>query len=187
VSCVQSAYAYAWEYIAHGFKWLINWLTQWAGNELVAISLVVLAGLPLAALFAYVTKIVVPKFAEWYYEETITRRALHYYQGCVGLGFKKSTAVVSVATGVAFCFLVRIAAAVPLRYAPYTVSCLIIAFMGVSVLGFFVSGRVPAGDRARRRYWKRFQSPTITGLLVGVGTLVSDFIVNTMSVFISWL
>jgi hypothetical protein len=88
---------------------------------------------------------------------------------------------------VVFYFLVRIAAAIPFKYLLCTLFGLVIAFAGVSILGFFVSGRVPASDRARQRYWKRFQSPTIAGLVLGVGTIVADFVINSVSILVSWL
>jgi hypothetical protein len=187
VTCNPDTYARLWQWVADGFKWLVSEANGYLGNEQLAVLLVIVAMTPVALLFSYVAKIAVPAIAEWYYEETITRRALHLYQQNIGVGFRRSTAAIAITAGVVFYFLVRIAAAIPFKYLLCTLFGLVIAFAGVSILGFFVSGRVPASDRARQRYWKRFQSPTIAGLVLGVGTIVADFVINSVSILVSWL
>ena|SRR5215813_1457101 len=188
MTCNPDTYTHAWHCVADGFRWLVTKLNGYLGGEQLAILVIIVAMVPLVVLFLYVAKNVVPVIAGWYYDETIRQKARHYWRTkCVGLGFKQSTAVTSIAAGVVFYFLVRISAAVPLEYIVYTLSGLMIAFSGISVLGYFVSGRVPPGDRARQRYWKRFQIPTITGLALGIGTIAADFIINGVSILVGWL
>jgi hypothetical protein len=187
VTCNPDTYAHLWQFVAGSFKWLVSEVNGYVGDKQLAVFLVIVAMLPVAVLFWYVAKIVLPAIAEWYYEETITRRALHYYRTNIGVGFRRSTAALSIAAGVLFYFLVRIAAAIPLKYILYTLTGLVIAFVGISVFGYFVSGRVPPSEKARQRYWKRFQTPTFTGVAWGVGTIVADFVINSFSILVSWL
>ena len=179
MTCNPDTYAHVWQCIASSFRWLVAEANGYLGNEQLALLVVIVAMMPLAGLFWYVAKIVVPAIVEWYYEETVTRRVLHYYRRNIGVGFRRSTAAMSIAAGCCFSFLVRIAAAIPLKYILYTLAGLVIAFVGVS--GYFVSGRVPPGDKARQRYWKRFQAPTVTGIALGVGTIVVDFVTKCLN------
>jgi len=53
------------------------------------------------------------------------------------------------------------------------------AFIGIAFLGYAVGGIVPGNDQARWRYFKRFQSPSVTGLGLGLCTILLDFAIKT--------
>jgi hypothetical protein len=93
------------------------------------------------------------------------------------MGFKHSTAIISVLSGAVFYSLIRVAAAFP-NYYSYSVPALAIVFIAIAILGYFVSGRVPNNDRARNRYFKRFYSPTITALGLAIVNVLLDFLIN---------
>src|SRR5262249_12809409 len=133
------------------------------GSDTLAFVLIFLLMIPVTAMFGYAGKVLIPKFVKWYYGKTIAEKALDWWQrnGLAFLGFRKATAIISVATGLAFYFLIRIAAALPTYYW-LTTPALLVLFVGVAFLGFFVSGNVPVDDDARKRYFKRFHQPTVT-------------------------
>ena len=54
-------------------------------------------------------------------------------------------------------------------------------------LGCFVAGNVPENVAKRRKYYKRFQIPTITSLGLAVGTIALDFMINGAILALTYL
>jgi hypothetical protein len=187
MSCNTDHYKYALDCMIGWFNDGTSKLTELFGSKVIAIAFIGLAMIPVLLLFGYGTKVAVPKFVKWYYDTTIIERAIEYYhKNCIGLGFKHSTAIISVATGVIFYTLIRVAAAFPTYY-EFSIPGLICAFIGVAFLGYAVSGNVPGNAAARNRYFKRFHAPTLTGLGLGIATVLLDFIIHAASLAVAYL
>jgi hypothetical protein len=185
MSCSADNYKSAWVAVIDWSSQELENLTQVFWNKFLAIALVFILMTPVALAFTYATKIFVPKLAKWYLDQTITQKAREYYsRHCRGLGFKHSTATISIALGAAYYILIRVAVAFPSHYI-WGILGLIVAFFAVHAVGCFVSGRVPV--RSRNKYFKRFQSPTVTGLGLAVGTIALDFMINGATVVLSLL
>ena len=172
------------------FNWAVAKLTGvlWGSVSLAKLTAIILIVVPIAIIADYSRRVWIPAFVRWYYDKTVADKAMEWWarNGLAFIGFRQSTAVISIATGVAFYFLIRVAAAVP-DYWWLTIPALGVVFIGVAFLGYFVSGNVPPGDAARRRYFKRFHSPTVTGLGLGVATIMIDFVINILSLILNSL
>jgi hypothetical protein len=187
MSCTRAHYDYVTSWLAIYFDTAVNWLTLAIGSRLLALSLVAVFMLPLAFLFVYAARVFVPAIVKWYYEETIEQKAADYWsRKCRGTGMTTRGALISIATGAAFYFLIRVAAAFP-SYWLESAMALGTIFVCIAVLGFFVGGNVPATDRGRQRYFRRFQAPTITGLGLGVVTLFLDFLIHVGTVAVAYV
>lgn len=188
MSCNAEHYKAAWDWIGRELNWTIEQLVQVSGGRWLAYAIIALAIVPLAWIFLYVSRVIIPGFVKWYYGETITEKALDWWRrkGLAFLGFKRSTAVVSVAAGVVFYLLIRIAAAFP-SYYWIGIPMLVATFVGIAFVGYAVSGNVPENDVDRNNYFKRFHSPTVTGLGLGVATIVLDFVIHSTTVLIHYL
>ncbi len=165
-----------------------SFIAQQVGSDLLALIIIAVLMVPVTALFGYAGKVLIPKFVKWYYGKTIAEKALEWWRrnGLGFLGFKHSTAIISIATGLAFYFLIRIAANLPTYYW-ITIPALLVVFVGVAFLGYFVSGNVPDDDGTRNKYFKRFHQPTVTGLGLGVATIILDFIIHAATLALTWI
>jgi hypothetical protein len=202
MACNADDYKYAWQCVGRWLKEGVDYISPlfepvqpyakiispWFDQKrLAAFCLTVFVIIPLTALFVYVGRIVVPKFVKWYYDKTITQRAVEYYaKRCVATGMTLPGAKVSIGLGVGFYFLIRIAAAFP-EHPLIGLMGLFIAFCVISSIGDLYEGKVPNNSRAQLRYFKRFHAPTVTGLGLAVGTVVFDFIIQGLIVGISYL
>jgi hypothetical protein len=188
MSCNADHYRYAIACFGKWFSEFEGWLEQITGHEYLAYLALGAIIAPVTYIFVWSQYILVPKFVKWYYDETIIGKGKKWFkeQGLGPMGFKHSTAIISVLAGAVFYALFRAAAAFP-AYILYTGPSLVMLFIGIAVLGFFVSGKVPNNDRARNRYFKRFYSPTVTGLGLAIGTLLLDFIISVLSLVMTQL
>lgn len=187
MSCNTDHYKYAWICIVDWSSRALEQLTQHLGNRPLALLLTAGAMLPLVIAFGYATKILVPMFSRWYYSKTITERAEEYFRTrCVAIGMNRRGAKISIAIGVAYYFLIRIAAAFPGHYFIGSIT-LIAAFIAVAFVGYKVGGNVPDNPKSRNRYFKRFHAPTVTGLGLALGTLAMDFLIYSATLALSHL
>jgi hypothetical protein len=202
MACNADDYRYAWECVGRWFKVgvdnispLFEAVEPYAKHislsldqrRLAALFLTIFFILPVAIGLYYVASIIVPRFARWYYDRTITQRAVEYYNTrCVATGMTLFGAKVSIGLGVTFYFLIRIAAAFP-EHPILDIFGLTFAFCVISSIGDLFQGNVPNTNRARLRYFKRFHAPTVTGLGLAVGTLVFDFIIQGLIIGISYV
>ena len=102
MSCGLDRYEYVVDRIIAGFNYALKELTQYFGDW--AFPILVVLTLPVALLFSWSTYILVPRFVQWYYDETISEKARERYrkQGLAFLGFRRSTVVASVIVGIIF-------------------------------------------------------------------------------------
>lgn len=172
------------------FNWGVeNSAKMLGGSEPLAKGLVIaVIVIPVALIAEYSRRIWIPRFVRWYYDKTITEKAMDWWErnGLAFIGFRQSTAIISITTGAVFYFMIRVAAAAP-DYWYLTVPALAGVFIGVAFLGYFVSGNVPPNDTSRNKYFKRFHSPTVTGLGLGVATIIMDLVINIGSLVIAAL
>src|SRR4026208_372564 len=108
------------------------------------------------------------------------KRAMDWFdkQGLAFLGFKHSTALISIMAGVLFYASIKIAFAVPDKYLLFSIPSLVLVFGLIALTGLLVSGNVPARGSAIKKYCKRFVSPSVTGLGLALGTSMIDFLIN---------
>jgi ABC-type multidrug transport system permease subunit len=163
-------------------------LIEVLGREVFAYLVMAIVVIPVVFLFGWAQYILIPKFARWYYDQTIVEKARDWFtkQGLAFLGFRHSTAIISIATGATFYILMRAAVAFPSQII-YTVPALLVVFMSISVLGYFVSGNVPPNDEARHKYFKRFYSPTVTGLGLAIGTILLDALISMTTIVVNMM
>jgi hypothetical protein len=179
MSANTEQYKYVFELIGSQLIFVTDRVSHYFGNKVLAYLLIGGLTLPLTCLFFWSQYILLPRFILWWYEESITQKAVDWWRkhSLNFLGFKQSTAVISVLVGFLFYVWVRAIAAFP-AYLLYTVPSTAVLFMLVAVLGYFVSGNVPGTAEARRKYCKRFQSPTVTGLGLALVSLMIDFMIG---------
>jgi hypothetical protein len=164
----------------------VDWLTPYLGKPIALVATFVLM-LPLALLLSATLRVLVPALVQCWYDETIAHRSREYWRRkCVGTGITMPGARLSIVLGFVCFLLVRFAASVPAYYR-VTVPLLIAAFIGVAVIGYFMSGNVPETDAARNKYFRKFQAPTVTGFALGAVTVVWDFLVHAGSVALTYL
>lgn len=161
-------------------------LTQILGHEVFAYLVIATIVIPLVLLFGWSQYILIPRFVKWYYDQTIVEKARDWFtkQGLAFLGFKHSTAIISIAAGAVFYVLIRAAVAFP-SHIMYTGPALLVIFISIAILGYFVSGNVPPTDQARHRYFKRFYSPTVTGLGLAIGTILLDVLISITTIVVN--
>lgn len=94
--------------------------------------------------------------------------------------------MVAILAGFGYYVLIRAVAAFP-SYLIYTVPMAIGVFVAIAILGYFVSGNVPDNDRDRQQYFKRFQSPTVTGLGLAMAGLIIDFLIHVAAAAVNAL
>jgi hypothetical protein len=163
--------------IAGWFTWAVDLLAPLLGEPFAVVAILVLMA-PLAMAFVQICRVLIPRFMKLYYEETVEEKARHYWRRkCVGTGMTQSGAHLSIIMGVAFYFLLRIVVALPMYY-KFTVPALVVAFLGVTALGFFCRGKIPRKASAWWRYCRKFQAPTITGMGLGAATIILDFVIR---------
>jgi hypothetical protein len=172
-------YDSAWTWIAESIRLLVALLSRYVGSETLAVVAISIALIPLTVAFVWMQYVLVPSFVRWWYEESIAQKASNWWtrHGLGFLGFRRSTAVIAVTCGFVFFVLIRVAAAFP-AHLTYTMPILVAVFISITVIGFFVSGNVPQGDAARRRYFKRFHSPAVTGAGLAVASIVTDLAIG---------
>lgn len=163
-------------------------LEYYLGQPWLAYAAIAALIIPLALLFVRAQYILVPKVVRWYYDQTIIDKAKKWFtdRGLAPLGFRHSTAIISVLAGAVFYALIRAAAAFP-NYYYYSVPALVLAFIAIAILGYFVSGRVPNNDRARNRYFKRFYSPTVTALGIALANVLLDFLITLGTLAVNYM
>ncbi len=186
MTCHKEHYQYIVDCIIGWFSSGVDMLAPLLGRWL-AIAAVMVLMVPLAIVLGYISKVLIPKFVRWYYEESINQKARQYWRmKCVGTGMNIRGAKISIALGLVFFFLVRIVLSLPAYYR-ISIPLLIAVFMGVAVVGCFVSGNVPTNSAAQFRYLRRFHAPTVTGLGLGLATIVLDFLVQLATVALAHL
>jgi len=177
MACITDHYKAAIVAFAEALSGAVDWLTPSFGKPL-AIGAVVLTMLPPAFVMFQIGRVLVPDFVKWWYDETITQKARDYVRRkCPGTGMTVKGAKISFILGFAFFFVARFTASLPLYY-KYSVPAFLIAFAGVAVVGYFVSGRVPRSKKARFKYCRRFYAPTVTGVGLGIATVVLEFLLE---------
>ena len=187
MSCGAENYKAAWNFLVTWSDRGVQDLTYQFGNKALALLLIAAVMIPVTVAFGYVGKVFVPKVANWYLDQTITEKAKEYYRNhCIGTGFTHGTAIIAIAAGAAYYILIRIVAAFPSHYF-WGASALVIGFLAVHALGCFVAGNVPENVAKRRKYYKRFQIPTITSLGLAVGTIALDFMINGAILALTYL
>lgn len=181
-------YRDAWGWLEHNIRALLAIVSQHVGNETLALVLISIMIIPLTVAFVWLQYTLLPSFVRWWYEESITQKALNWWSkhALNFLGFKRSTAVIAVICGSVFFVLVRVAAAFPMHFV-YTAPTLVGTFVLIAIVGFFVSGNVPKDDKARQRYFKRFQSPSVTGAGLAVASVVADFAIGLATIAVERL
>jgi hypothetical protein len=179
MSCATEYYKLVLRWFGDQAVALWQFLIGVLGTPIWAILILALLSVLLIILFTYSVKTIIPDLIRWYYGQTIVQKALDWYnRTCVGTGMTHFSAKVAVGAGFIFYVLLRLAAAFP-AYWIASITLLAATFIGIAFLGYAVGGNVPANDQARRRYFKRFQSPTVTGLGLGICTILLDFAIKT--------
>jgi len=195
MACNADDYRRVWEYAGRLFKGGVDYLSPHFEvlnlyidpRKLAAAALTVFVIIPVAAGFLYVGNIFVPGLIKWYYDKTITERAREYFETrCVATGMTLPGAKISIALGVVFYFLIRIAAAFP-EHLVIDIIGLSIAFLVIGSIGDLCAGNIPNSNKARLKYFKRFHAPTVTGLGLALGTIALDFIAQGLIVGMSYL
>jgi hypothetical protein len=164
----------------------IDWLAPSIGKPW-AIGAVALAMLPPSWVMFQLGRVLVPDFVKWWYDETITQKAREYVRRkCAGTGMTVRGAKISFTLGFVLFFVARFTASLPLYYT-YSIPTFFAAFCGVAVVGYFVSGKVPSGDKARRKYFRRFQGPSITGAGLGFASVFFEFLFEAGSLALRYV
>ncbi len=177
MACIKDHYRTAVVALADAVSGSVDLLTPTLGKPL-AIVAIALAMLPPSWLMFQVGRILVPDFVKWWYDETITQRARDYVRRkCAGTGMTVRGAKISFLLGFLIFFVARFALSLPLYYA-YSIPTFVAAFLGVAVIGYFVSGNVPESEVARYRYFRRFQGPSVTGAGLGFATAFFEFVLE---------
>jgi hypothetical protein len=186
MSCGLENHKYALDQIVGGFRTLETDVNQYLGLPWLGSLLIAAAVLPIAVLFVRSQVILVPWFVNWWYNESIEEKALAWWRKyrLNWLGFRHSTAIIAISAGFAFYVATRVVIAFPGHWR-YTLPTATALFIGIAVLGFFVSGNVPEGDAARREYFKRFQSPSVTGFGLAMAGFAIDLAINTAAAVVS--
>jgi hypothetical protein len=175
MACVTDHYKTAAVAVAEMFSGAVDWLAPSLGRPLAAV-MVAAAMLPPSWVMFQVGRVLVPDFVKWWYDETITQKAREYVRRkCPGTGMTVRGAKISFTLGFFLFFVARFTASLPLYYV-YSVPAFLIAFFGVTVIGYFVSGNVPDNDTARYKYFRRFQGPSITGAGLGFASVFFEFL-----------
>src|SRR5262245_46824448 len=103
MSCHIERYKFIFGQVADGYAYLVRWLTElfWGEHRLAQLAIAAIMA-PVAGAFVWVQYIWVPKFVKWYYDQSIAEKALDWFtkQGLAFLGFRHSTALISVIAGV---------------------------------------------------------------------------------------
>jgi hypothetical protein len=186
MACITDHYKVAAIAVAEAIGVGVDWLTPSLGRP-SAIAVVALAMLPPSWAMFQAGRILVPDFVKWWYDETITQKAREYVRRkCPGTGMTVRGAKISFVLGFALFFIARFTASLPLYYI-YSIPAFVAAFCGVAVVGYFVSGRVPSGDKARHRYFRRFQGPSITGAGLGFASVFFEFLFEAGSLAIKYV
>jgi hypothetical protein len=174
MACDTAHYTYVFDSVMGWLSGGVDWFTPTLGRPLSMVAVAVLMS-PLAALLAYATRVLIPDFVAWWYEETINHKAREYWRRkCVGTGMTRSGAKLSIAIGFVFFFLVRFVVSLP-GYYRFSIPAFVISLLVVYVVACFVAGRVPENPGAQARYLRRFYTPTVTGVGLGVATVVLEF------------
>jgi len=177
MACITDHYRAAIVAFAGALGDAIDGLTPIVGKP-TAIGAVAAAMLPLSWVMFQILRVVVPDFVKWWYDETITQKAKDYVRRkCPGTGMTVKGAKISFILGFVFFFVARFTASLPLYY-KYTAPAFLIALAGVAVVGYLVAGRVPRNKRARYKYCRRFYAPTVTGVGLGIATVVLEFLLE---------
>ena len=177
MACITDHYKMAAMAFAEGLSGAVDWLTPLLGKPL-AIVAVTLAMLPPSYVMFQIGRVLVPDFVKWWYDETITQKAREYVRRkCPGTGMTVKGAKVSFLLGFVLFFVARFTAPLPLYYR-YSVPAFLVAFFGVAVIGFFMSGNVPNRDVARYKYFRRFQGPSVTGAGLGFASVFFEFLLE---------
>ena len=175
MACITDHYAAAALAIAGTVGWVVDSLSPTIGKPLAIAAVFILMLPPSLALFQ-IGRVLVPDFVKWWYDETITQRAREYVRyKCAGTGMNVRGAKLSFTFGFVFIFLAQFTASFPTRY---SVAAFLLAFIGVAVVGYFVSGNVPLQEAARYKYFRRFQRPSITGTGIGFATAFFQFLLE---------
>ncbi len=185
MSCNIDRYKYVVDQIANGLNYVETQLTQYFGDWAFLAMLAIL--LPVGFLFAWSQYILMPRFVKWYYDKTIVEKAKDWYtqQGLAFLGFRHSTAIISVVVGVLFYMAIRVAFAVPDDYLGYASLSLVVLLFLIPLIGLLVGGNVPENEKDIMKYCKRFLSPTVTGLGLAIGTIFLDLLINATPIAVN--
>jgi hypothetical protein len=179
MSCATEYYKLVLQWMGGEALEVWDFLVRITGTPLLAVFILAVLSIPLTLLFHYSLNNLLPGLFQWYYGETIVQKALDWYRRTsIGTGMTHFSAKVAVCCGAAFYFLMRLVAAFPAYY-KFSIGLLTATFIAVAFIGYAVGGNVPANDQARWRYFKRFQSPTVTGLGLGICTILLDFAIKT--------
>src|SRR5262245_50423656 len=103
MSCHIERCIFIWGQVDAGCGYLDRWLPAlFSGEHLWAQLAIAAIMAPVAGAFVWVQYIWVPKFVKWYYDQSIAEKALDWFtkQGLAFLGFRHSTALISVIAGV---------------------------------------------------------------------------------------
>jgi hypothetical protein len=158
---------------------LVSWVTSLRAlyGPTAVLAFFALASVLLAILFWLAKKYVIPILIAYVQKQLNARvRFTFANKGLSFIGFRPSTTAISFILGATFYILVKIALLVPLRYWEYTLSLLACGLIAVTVIGYFVSGKVP--DQHRTKYWIIFQIPTLTAIGLGLINFSADFVIH---------
>ncbi len=177
MACITDHYRTAAVALADAVSGAVDLLAPTVGKPLAFVAVGLAMLLPSWVMFQ-VGRILVPDFVKWWYDETITQRARHYVRHkCAGTGMTVGGAKISFLLGFVIFFVARFAVSLPLYYA-YSIPTFVAAFVGVAVIGYFVSGKVPESEAARHRYFRRFQGPSVTGAGLGFASVFFEFVLE---------
>jgi hypothetical protein len=177
MGCINDHYKYLSDTAMLWWVGGVDWFTPSLGKQWAVVAVAALMS-PVVVLLAYVTRVLIPDFVAWWYEETINHKAREYWRRkCLGTGMTIPGAKVSIVIGFVFFFLVRFVVSLP-GYYRFSVPAFVIALLVVHVVACFVGGRVPENRAAQVRYFRRFYTPTVTGVGLGIATVVLEFVLQ---------
>jgi hypothetical protein len=191
MSCKSAYYKDIVDYIGVCFGVLKVYCFQYVGVEWIVWPILAVLVAPFAFLFVWSQILVIPKFTRWYYEVHLLQKAKDWFNdsGLSFLGFKYTTAVISVIAGAVFYALMRAIIAFP-SYLPFSLIIIPLALIGIGVLSYFVSGNVPYDEKYqhsrvdphRFRYFKRFCVPAVTATGLALLNLGVDVLIGAASI-----